>query len=244
MNKSEYESIFRLENNFWWYKVLHCLVEDCVLEVGLNKNQNILDAGCGTGRMLEIIQYFGITTGIDYSPEAIRLAKTRGLQNLIQGDLNDYEFEEKCFDIIISLDVLYHAAIISDTNVLSKFYNSLKPGGVLILNLPAFEYLRRSHDIAVHTKRRYRKKELIKILESIGFKIIKASYRLPHLYLIILLSKFIDKLKSKKSSESDLKKIPDWINNLLFKLGSFENFLIKKRLYIPVGSSVFIVATK
>lgn len=244
MNKREYESMYRLETNFWWYKVLHKLVEESVSNLNGKKDQIIVDAGCGTGRMLEILQKYGNVSGIDYSPDAIEFAKKRGLEKIILGDLNEYDFENESIDILISLDVLYHAAINDDKEVLSKFYSSLKVGGILILNLPAFEYLKRSHDIAVHTKRRYKKSDLNIKLEKIGFKVIKSGYRLPHLYFIILISKLLDKLKSKNSNESDLKEIPHWINNFLTKIGYLENKLIKTGLFMPVGSSVFVIAKK
>lgn len=75
MEKSEYLRMYKLESNFWWYKVLNELVDSTI---GCYKPEgpiNILDAGCGTGRMMEINQKYGTVTGIDYSEDAVTYAK-------------------------------------------------------------------------------------------------------------------------------------------------------------------------
>jgi len=115
---------------------------------------------------------------------------------------------------------------------------------ILIINLPAFEYLKRPHDKAVLTKKRYRKREFVNDLKKIGFIIISSSYRMPHLYFIILISKLFKGKSDSKRSESDLKELPDWLNTILIFLGRIENSLLKRGFCIPVGSSLFVVAKK
>lgn len=244
MEKNEYARMYHLETSFWWYQILHELVDSTV---GKNKQVGdikILDAGCGTGRMMEILQKYGLVYGIDYSEEAVFLANKRGLDNIEIGNLNEYYFKENCFDTITCLDVLYHSDIIDDLSVVQNFHNALKPNGILIINLPAFEYLKRSHDIVVHTKKRYRKGVFVSQLKAIGFSEVHASYRMPHLYCIILISKLFAGKRSFKKPESDLKELPDWLNSLLVFLGRIENSFIKRGFSIPFGSSLFIVAKK
>ena len=111
MEKSEYLSMYTLESDFWWYKVLHDLVE---LTIRKNKGPEPLtmfDAGCGTGKMMEIIGKYGTISGIDYSADAIGFAKKRGLENVEIGDLNDYNAGKDIYDVIVCIDVLYHAGI-------------------------------------------------------------------------------------------------------------------------------------
>lgn len=244
MDKSEYVRMYHLESNFWWYKVLHELVDFTIRKNKKEGGIRILDAGCGTGRMMEICQKYGTITGIDYSADAVSFAKKRGLNNVEIGDLNDYSFEKDTYDAVICLDVLYHTGIRNDLEVVEKFYQSLKKDGILIINLPAFDYLKRPHDIVVHTKKRYRKKAFVNELKETGFSIISSSYRMPHLYFIILISKLFRKERNLKEAESDLKELPVWLNTILLNFGRMENWWLGRGFSIPMGSSLFIVAKK
>ena len=243
MQLEEYKNMFELETTHWWYKTLHKLVETFVAKEFKGNHFKILDAGCGTGRMMEILSKYGEVEGFDYSWLAVSLARNRGLKNVISGDLNEWDSPPNLYDIIISLDVL--SCVDNDNVILKKIFNSLKPGATLILNLPAFEILRRQHDVVVNTKKRYRKKNLIKDLTEIGFTIKTASYRQIHLFLFIFFWKIFRGIFRKNYQvKSDLKKSPQWINTILEKIGSIENHLIFRGVYLPFGSSLFIVAKK
>lgn len=244
MEKDEYKRMYALETSFWWYRVLHELVESIIQKQKPQGKIRMLDAGCGTGRMMEICQKYGHVEGIDFSTDAVAYARNRGLDNVTLGDLNEVQLNANSYDIITSLDVLYHAAIKDDSAILNKFYDGLKEGGILIINLPAFEYLKRSHDIVVHTKKRYRKKAFALELKHAGFKILHSGYRMPLLYFIILASKIVHQRTKVQASESDLKAIPRWLNSVLLGMGRAENWLIRRGLGMPVGSSLFIVAIK
>ncbi len=244
MERDEYYRMFTLEKDFWWYRVLHELTEYFVRKKSKEKEITILDAGCGTGRMMEICSSYGNVYGIDFSTDAVELARSRNLVNVQQGDLNNYPLPDETYDTIISLDVLYHSGIRDDLAVAARFHKALAKNGILILNLPAFEFLRRSHDVVVQTRKRYVRGEFVKQLESIGYNIKLATYRMPLLFFMILLSKLAGGKHKKEESESDLKKIPDWLNNLLMQMGRIENSMIKTGIRFPVGSSLFIVASK
>ncbi len=234
--------MYHQENNFWWYKILHSLIIS-VVRKRKDTSLSIFDAGCGTGRLMELLDDFGTVSGIDYSEEAVAFSKKRGLKHIAKGDLNNWIPTEN-YDVITSIDVLYHSAITDDYAVLQKFYDGLSNGGTLILNLAAFNILKRDHDIIVHTKRRYRKKAFIKKLEAVGFCTEKATYRMPILFLIIIIQKLVHKLFPSKNIESDVQETPKWINTVFWFLGKIENSFILKIGSIPFGSSLFIVAKK
>jgi SAM-dependent methyltransferase len=242
MEKSEYKAIFELENDYWWYKGLHELVEHYVKFYAKKTDAAILDGGCGTGRLMEILSKYGRASGLDYSEDAVSLAKKRGLADIRKQDLTKWESGKNKYDIITSIDVIY--CIQDDELVLGKFHDSLKKGGVLILNLPAFELLRRHHDEIVHTRHRYTVKSIRKKLDKAGFKIMKATYRLPFLFCIILLVKIGELFVKPKTVVSDLKPVPKFINSIMLFWNRLENTLIKAGLYIPFGSSVFVIAVK
>ena len=156
MNLAEYRRMFEVEDIHWWYVGLHDLILRSVkMESHLiGRPLQILDAGCGTGRLLQRLSEYGDAEGCDASEEAVRYCHMRGVKAEV-ADLNELHLKADSYDVITSIDVLYHAGIKDDVDVLKRFYTGLKPGGVLIINLVAFESLRSSHDIAVHTRERY-----------------------------------------------------------------------------------------
>jgi SAM-dependent methyltransferase len=247
MEKSEYYKMFEFENDYWWYRGLHELTRHYVAkfkQAKSNEELRILDAGCGTGRMMELLEGYGIVEGIDHWQEAISLCKKRGLKNVQKGDLNTWDPPADTYDVIISNDVIYISTIEDDMAVVGKFHRGLKQDGILILNLPAFKVLERKHDIAVFGVRRYRKKRMLEQLREIGFVPVRASYRLPPLFFVILLQKYVVDRLSKGDEESDLKELPSFINSFLLWMNRLENKIITAGIPLPFGSSIFLVCKK
>ena len=201
----------------------------------------ILDAGCGTGRVMNKLSKYGEVSGIDASPIAIEMCKSRGLNNVKIVDLNEWSAENE-YNLITSLDVLYHQSFNNIDKIINSFNKALNSGGVLILNLPAFNILRREHDEVVGGNKRFRAKEIKNILIKNGFQIHTISYRHPLLFKFILLRKLFS--TSKKKPNSDLAPLYPPINRLLFLLHRIENEIIKMGFSIPYGSSLFVVAKK
>lgn len=244
MEKHEYLNMYMAETEYWWYKALHELVELVVKKNSFGKELQIFDAGCGTGKMMEILEKYGEVEGIDYSKDALKFSKKRGVKNVKLCDLNNWNENKYSYNIIVCLDVLYHSGIKDDIEIIRKFYSALSNNGILILNVPAFNILRRNHDLIVSTKKRYRKSTIIDKIQNIGFEIKIASYRLPHLFIVILLKKLLNKLYRPKNMASDLLLLKGWLNKTLLYINRIENKLILQRITIPFGSSLFIVAKK
>ena len=249
MDKEEYVKMFEFENRYWWYRGLHELVEYNVRRIkGTGKEKeklHILDAGCGTGRLLELLDKYGTVEGLDYSPEAISLCNRRGLRSVSVADLNDWTPPPDTYDIIVSNDVICTDSIRDDLETAAKFHRALKPGGYLLLNFPAFDVLRRNHDIAVSGKRRYRMKKTVGDYKKLGFHIAAADYRLPLLFIIILIQKFFSGIfGSRGEVTSDLKPLPAPVNGFFLWMNRMDNRVIRAGLQLPFGSSLFLVCRK
>ncbi len=243
MDAIEYQKMYEFENNYWWYSGLHDLVVHYVRTSAGGMQRRVFDAGCGTGRTLERIAGLGRVQGVDYSEQAVELCRSRGLGRVAVADLNNWQGEADSFDVVVSLDVICTEGIADDQKLLSEFHRILVPGGRLILNLPAFWLLRRRHDLAVSGLRRYRKKEMVRALHALGFKIERAGYRLPLLFIIILILKLFEGRKT-GPAESDLKPLPGWLNSLLRLGHRLDNLLFRLCLSLPFGSSLFVVCRK
>lgn len=241
MRESEHESIYRRANDYWWYRGLH----ELVLRY-LGGRRRVLDAGCGTGRMLELLGCEGIPAeGVDASPQAIDFCRRRGLSSARVADLNTWEARPESFDAIVSLDVIYHVSIADDAEVLRRLRDSLGHDGLLILNVTAFECLARGHDQVVGTRQRYRRRPLVDTLTRLGFSIDVATYRLPALFLFLGARKLWHRLnRARPEARSDLEDLPAWLNRFLLGMLRLENRLILAGLAMPFGSSLFVVGRK
>lgn len=178
MEREEYCRMFEVEDRHWWYVALHELIVRTVREEHARKGPlTMLDAGCGTGGLLRQLSGFGQASGCDASRDALSFCRKRSLEHVRKADLNTVELSRDQFDLITSIDVLYHRDIRNEIDILSKLFAALKPDGVLIFQVPAFESLRSTHDVAVHTGKRYRLQEVIKMIQEAGFVVEQATYR-------------------------------------------------------------------
>lgn len=245
MNKGEYEKIFKLEKDHWWYVGLRGRVFQSLKKyLPDTQKRLILDAGCGTGFSLLELEKFGIGFGIDVSEKAIDFCKKRDLNKLSQGSVNHLPYKNDIFDAIISLDVLYHKDVYSDIDVLKEFYRVLKPGGILVINVPAFDFMHSTHDIAIHTKRRYTVGSLNRRINETGLTVEKVNYRNIILFPLIMIFRMFKNFNTNSNhSESDLKKLPSWINKLLVGILRLENIVFDK-IPAPFGLSVYCIAKK
>lgn len=246
MKKEEYEVLFNIEDNYWWYVGLRELVLSFV--DGLNKkkeNLRILDAGCGTGKILESCKNHDIY-GIDFSEEAIKYCRLRKADKIVRGSICSLPFKEGSFDLVISLDVLYHKNIEDDMKTLKELYHVMNKDGILLLNLPAYNFLRSRHDQAIHTRHRYTVEELKQKVEKAGFKMEKITYRNAILFPIAVAKRILEKIFFMHSDkvESDLKPLPRFLNNFLAYLLFLENKLIRFGFIFPFGLSIYCAARK
>lgn len=199
MEPAEYETLFAHEESFWWYRGLRRLVMERVAEILGRRDTplpreappRILDAGCGTGGMLARLKEEGSAYGLDVSPRALALASRRAPVPLCRGSVGALPFRSGSFAVIVSLDVLYHRMVESEQTALREFRRCLAPGGMLVLNLPAYEGLRSAHDEAIHTARRFRRGALRRLLGQAGLEPVRVTYwntlLFPGLALIRLL---------------------------------------------------------
>lgn len=248
MHKDEYRKMFETEDMHWWFVSLHDLIcRVAALEHKRKGSLLMLDAGCGTGSLCRLLAPYGSITGVDISEPALAYCCKRGLRNIRQGDLNTDDLGHEQFDIITCIDVLYHQAIGDELLILKKFLTALRPGGVLILNLPAFEFLRSSHDIAVQTRRRYTKRAVAALLREAGFLVEKSTYRVSLLFPLIALYRLARHKraagKQALAEGSDVWLPPAWINHCLCAIMKLENNYLRHASF-PFGSSVFAIGRK
>ncbi|MFZ2276567.1 MAG: class I SAM-dependent methyltransferase [Prosthecobacter sp.] len=246
MRAPEYDLMRAVEDRHWWYAVLRSQVLHA-LAGRLPPRGRLLDAGCGTGGMLGFLQGRICdlnVAGVDAAEEAVRHCQQRGLSTVLLGSVEALPHADAAFDAVLSLDVLYHSGVI-EKRALEEMGRVLRPGGLLVLNLPAFEGLRGSHDVAVSGARRYGACQVRALLEHASFTVETIHYWNAWLFLPLLAWRHLSRLKKEPAAagESDLKLTPRWMNSLLAGVGKLDAGLCRE-LRVPFGSSVFAVARK
>lgn len=245
MNPEEYHLMYQIEDHYWWYRGMQ-RITFALLNSHLAKGTElkVLDAGCGTGGMIAPLGKLGSVVGVDFCAEATALSNQRQPGAITRGSITSLPFATASFDLVTCFDVIYHLAVSDDKAALREIGRVLKPGGKLLIRVPAYNFLRGKHDVAVHTRHRYSLGELVAKLRGVGFNPVKATYANTLLFPLAAAKRLWETLSpSTPSAESDLKPLPGPMNDALLGILTLESRLVK-RASLPFGLSAICLATK
>lgn len=239
-----YKEMHKEEGGFWWHDGMR-KINTTLLDFYLKNRQdnNILDAGCGTGGMLETLSHYGSVSGVDVFDDAIVYAKRKNIAQITKADVGSLPFNNAYFDLVTCFDVLYHGSVKSDTRAIEEFNRVLKSGGILLVREPAFDWLRGNIDKVMWTRHRYNKNELVKKLESHGFVVLRAFYANFFLFPLVILFRLFEKLFSKKASTEGLF-AGNFLLDIIFRQFLYLEAWLLKYVNFPYGSSVICLAMK
>ena len=201
----------------------------------------ILDVGCGGGGLLRSLEDYDKLFGLESSFLGATITAKRTKAQVVRGTAQDLPFREASFDVLTSLDVIEH---LDDNKALKEFYRILANKGIIILTVPAFNFLWSPRDVLLGHKRRYTINKLRALLDQVGFKTIKCSYAnsfyFPALLAYALFKKFFGSTVKPKTT---LMSFPYWLARLFsWILKLEENILIFTN--IPIGTSIVCIAKK
>lgn len=213
----------------------------------LNKDSIIMEIGCSSGFLLkDLIRLFPdyVVIGADVVKEPLhRLARLMPEVPLIRFDLLKCPLPKDSVDIVIMLNVLEH--IQDDLEALKKAFNLLKPGGGLIIEVPAGSYLYDDYDAHLHHFRRYSAKDLNLKLQTAGFSIIRQSHLGMIIFPAFVLVKLLNKFFPKRSKISVVKKgASSTRSSILFNWAMKFEFKYLSSLSLPFGVRVLVTAQK
>jgi len=241
MNKNLIHEMAKIEDNYWWFKQKRSLVKSLINKYAAKGSKlKLLDCGCGTGKTMELLQTYGTVYGTDFDIDCVNYCKKRGFKKLNQQDITKpLKYKEK-FDVMVVTDVLEH--IESDKLAVKQLTKSLNKNGILIMTVPAHQWMFGHWDEMLQHKRRHTVKSVNKLLSSEkNLTVVKSGYYNFQSFPPALLSNFvIMKLVKPKSQFWNTPKI---INQILIVTGMVDNFLA---LHTPFyfGLSVYAVAKK
>jgi SAM-dependent methyltransferase len=235
----QYLRVAAVQDHHWWFVTLRNRAAT-ELRARVRPGSRVLDAGCGTGRMLADLTDYR-RTGIDIDPDALALARRIAGDDVewVEGSVTELPFSDAAFDAVLSLDVLYSQGVSSDLAGAQELLRVLAPNGVAILNLPAYEWLMSAHDAVARTARRYTATRLRGLLVEAGFTRVSVGYRVSTPFPVAVAHRLLTRGSDPRT---DVDEVAPTVNRALTAIGRVETRLARRGVRAPFGLSVFAVA--
>jgi SAM-dependent methyltransferase len=240
MKPAEYDIMYRVERDHWWYRGLRGVLRMYV-PAG-DPSRRLLDVGCGTGATLDHFAPDATGFGVDVMPAAVAYCRARALLRTAVGSATELPWGDEVCDVVISADVLCHGAIADDRVAVREMARVLRPGGVVVLSLPAYQWLWSSHDMNVQTKRRYTARRVRRLVKEAGLEPVRWTYWNTLLFPLVAAVRLWGRLRPRE--ESDLTFEAGRLGSrVLGGVLALERLLMRVAP-LPFGVSVLVVARK
>ncbi|MBI5530068.1 MAG: class I SAM-dependent methyltransferase [Candidatus Doudnabacteria bacterium] len=243
MEHHVYQQIYDVEKVHWWFCGRRKIIEQVLKSSIPTKVDLALDIGSGTGLNSLIIKQFAHRVeGLEMSAEAIRLSALRAPELKVENGSFPETKLTKNYDLVTLFDVLEH--IKDDEESLKQIKTALKPGGLVVLSVPAYPWLWSEHDKVLHHFRRYTKADLKNLVNKVGgYNIEYVSYFNTTLFFPILAFRWLRNLFHFNDHKTDDFLVPKTLNKFLEKIFLFDRVLLKRNI-CPFGISLILVLRK
>ncbi len=240
MESENYDFIYKIERENWWYSAKRHLIEK-ILEKSGRKFESALDIGCGVGANTEVLERFSKkTTGVDISKKAIDYAKQKHPSSrFLLANATKLPFAKNSFDMVLCSEVIEH---VDDRKAIKEIHRVLKPGGLLMLTVPAHMRLWNFNDRFSHHLRRYELNE-VKSLLGDKFKIKNIGHWNLVSYLPARILARLNNTWLGKKNTNNLYLVPRFMNKALLGILKIENALFTRNVSFD-GVSVVCVAER
>jgi SAM-dependent methyltransferase len=236
MELAEYALMDAAEDHMWWYRALHRRLLDALAGI----DGAVLDAGCGTGGLLARLRAERPdlrTVGVEWAERASARAAAKSGAPVARGSVNALPFADACFDAAIAADLLCHGGV-EPAPALAELRRVLRPGGILLVNMPAYTWLLSAHDRQVHNARRCSARRLSAMLRDARFVCVRVGYWNSLLLPLMVVQR---KLLASRAGASDVAPFPPWLDAMLHAVTEIERRL---PFGLPAGGSVLATAER
>ena len=243
MSPDAYIEMAEMQATHWWFAARREILRSQIERLSLPSGADILEVGSGTGANLALLSRFGNVVALEVAPEAIALAQARCVDSarpvtMRQGRCpEDLGAMSERFDLICLFDVLEH--IERDADSLAKLALLLKPNGTLMATLPAYSWMWGPHDVRLHHKRRYSRRQLSHKCAQAGLEVSRMSHFNTILFPVAVLGRLLEKVFRKATVTTTTPPAP--INTILARLFALERHCLA-RMQLPFGLSILLLA--
>jgi ubiquinone/menaquinone biosynthesis C-methylase UbiE len=234
----------RVEATHFWFRGFRRFVSPAVAEIaGPRRNLQMLDCGCGTGHNLAtLLRPYGRAFGFDLTPGGLLHARRAGFP-LARADMSAIPFQSSRFDLVTSFDVMQYVA--DDYAVVKEMSRVLRPGGGLVVTAAALDVLRGGHAGTWPEVRRYTTGRMRSIVEAAGLKVQRLTYLFASLFPAMLAVRTVNRGGPSGPQGDDWEmRVPAAPLNAALTWMLNGEAAISRRVPMPVGSSVMVVARK
>lgn len=234
------------EDRHWWYRGRRRIVQEELERLTVPAGGRVLDAGCGSGRLLDELAALGQVSGLDMNPDSVAIAQSRGHEDVRVGVVEELPWEDATFDLVTSLDVVEHTA--DDRISLRELRRVVRPDGRLLITVPAYQSLWSSHDVFNRHYRRYDRGMMRTVAADVGLRIERMTYfnslLLPPAAAVRLMQRVRYGRRGDVNANhtSDVELTPQWLSPALeLPLRAEAAWLRSGARTIPAGLSLLAV---
>jgi len=240
------QAMARLEDDHWWFRARRDILDRAVARF-VGTTNLALTVGVGITREAEMLAKRTRLVAID---RARIDSRCLDVALPAQADATAIPFGDSVFDAVFLFDVLEH--VDQEAKALAEIRRVLRPGGTLLVTVPAFMFLYGLQDEVSEHKRRYRRKPLVALLCRSGFQVEYASYfntfLFPPIAAVRVFRRVFPSGRSPEVSErngaSDFDlRLPGALENALEKLFSLERHAVGNAA-LPFGVSILCSAKR
>ncbi|MCW1970521.1 MAG: class I SAM-dependent methyltransferase [Anaerolineae bacterium] len=245
----DFEKLFAIEDAFFWFKARNRVIHTILAPIITQRAAKVIEIGCGTGYVLRMLsEQFqdAVIVGADLFFSGLKFAQRRVPKGLVQCDMRTAPFAKGQFDVVCMCDVLEH--IPEHDAALQTAYDLLRPGGHLLVTVPARMSLWSYHDEHADHCRRYELGQLTAHLQKAQFQVDYITEFMSMLYPILWLGRRMQRKMARTTSQAEMAyqqtRIPRVINYALDAYLQLENAMIQRRKRLPIGTSLIALAKK
>ena len=238
MTHDELQAMLSRDEDHWWYRGRRRFLRAELDRLPIAPGARLLDAGCGSGRTLDDLARYGQVSGVDLSPKAVLAARRRGHDDVHLARVEQLPYPDASFDVVTCLDVVEHTP--DDRATLAELRRVTRPGGLLLVTVPAYQALWSWHDEVNLHFRRYDSPSLRAAAVDAGWQLVGDTH-FNSLLLAPAAAVRLAQRRLRRHDHSDLDLTPRRFNGVLGLPMALESRLVAAGIRLPAGLSLLAV---
>jgi SAM-dependent methyltransferase len=221
--------------DYWWYRARADLLESALGEY-LGSPDRMLDVGSADGPSVEWMRTSGRRVTLDVDPRGLKAGEG------VCGSALALPFGDATFDVVGAFDVVEHCE--PEDQALSELARVLRPGGWLLLSVPAYQWAWSDHDVRAGHYRRYTRSRLLAAVRAAGFDVRRCTYGFAGVFPMFAAERVVRRLRRRgKGADGGLPQVSPTLDRVLTWISRAESKVLRRR-DLPFGSSVFLAARR